>query len=184
MLHVNTLEYYKFLYPQNKIYSYIINPNTAITQFAPFVISHGEIQKIHVIYVDHQPVYFSWSNNYCPYSFRISEGYHKIGIRTTENQITIDSVYFPKHKKLIMSVNKDALPRYAKISEISSILSEAEKNNLYKYIFPFKNVNDKGSYIINGANIFDLSQTSSENYNYKRTLLAGPVAGQTEFRKQ
>jgi len=70
---IDSIEYYKFLYPGNEMYRYEYKTDDGITQFAPFVLSpKGEVLPIHVIYVDNKPVYFSWATNNPPYSFKIN----------------------------------------------------------------------------------------------------------------
>ena len=98
---LDSIEYYRFIYPGNSIYRFEYPANDSLTQFAPFVVSEGEILPIHVIYVDNNPVYFSWSNHTQPYSFKVNSGYHQVKLRTSFKSITIDSLYFNRGKKMI-----------------------------------------------------------------------------------
>lgn len=176
---LDSIEYYKFLYPKNEIYQFAYTPKDSITQFAPFVFSNGEMLPVHVIYVDNKPVYFSWSTNERPYSFNIRNGYHQIKLRTTNKLITIDSLFFPENKKLILSLDENITKKGIEIKEVNNELSEQEQRSLYNYVFPYRNnFNNRYVYIQNGDNI----QLLSPNYRHISSPLAGPVSGTIVFR--
>jgi len=176
---IDSIEYYKFLYPNNEIYQFSYTPKDSITQFAPFVFANGEMLPIHVIYVDNKPVYFSWSTNEQPYSFHVSSGYHQVKLRTTKKIITIDSLFFPENKKLILSIDESISKKGIEIKEVKKELSEQEQRTLYNYVFPYRNnFNNKFAYIKNGRNI----QLLSPNFRHISNLLAGPVSGTIVFR--
>ncbi len=176
---LDSIEYYKFLYPKNEIYQFSFTPNDSITQFAPFVFSNGKKLPIHVIYVDNKPVYFSWSTNERPYSFNVREGYHQVKLRTTHKIITIDSLYFPENKKLIFSLDESISKKGIDIKELKSELSEQEQRSLYNYVFPYRNTfNNRIAYLENGDNTLLLSS----NLRRQANNLAGPVSGTVVFR--
>ena len=175
---IDSIEYYKFIYPKNFIYRFEYSTIDSITQFAPFVISEGEIQPIHVIYVDSKPVYFSWSTNTQPYSINIDSGYHQIKLRTTFREITIDSLYFEKGKKLIFSLEQDVKNAKIKIIKVEAKLSDFEKRLLYKYIVPYRNnFGEQYAYVEQGGNIQLLIPESK----YQRNNFAGPLVGNLTF---
>ncbi len=176
---LDSIEYYNFIYPGDSIYSYRDNANDSITQFAPFVISEGVIQPVHVIYVDDKPVYFSWSTTNQPYSFRIREGYHELKLRTSTSTIKIKDIYIEKGKKTILSLNEDLVHPQVKIYEVKPKLSFWEQRLLYKYIFPYKNTfKDKYAYLEQGESIQLLNPTDRRYYMKN---LAGPVSGNARF---
>ncbi len=84
---IDTIEYYRFIYPGDSIYRFEYQAVDSITQFAPFIVWDGAITPVHVIYLDSKPVYFSWSTNTRPYSFKIDNGYHQIKLRTSYREI-------------------------------------------------------------------------------------------------
>ncbi|MCJ7446713.1 MAG: hypothetical protein MUO72_03380 [Bacteroidales bacterium] len=135
---LDSIEYYRFLYPGNKLYRFEYVPEDKLTQFSPFVVRDGAIQQIHVIYTDSRPVYFSWSSNSQPYSFRIDSGYHNIKLRMTDRIITIDSLYFNPCEKLVFSLNYDLEQKNIRIEKAEPKLSIYEKSALYRYIFPYR----------------------------------------------
>jgi TonB-dependent SusC/RagA subfamily outer membrane receptor len=167
---LDSIEYYKFIYPGNTIYKY--QYPSEITQFAPFLISNGGILPIHVIYIDSKPVYFSWSTNTQPYSFIIDSGYHHIKLRTSTSSFELDSIYFPHHKKSIISLRDSIYTRNVLVRKEEPLLSDSEKNVLYKYIFPYRyQFGGKLAYIEQANQIQLLKPEASGRINN----LAGPV---------
>jgi len=176
---IDSIEFYKFIYPKNSIYRFEYNSRDSITQFAPFVVSEGAILPIHVIYVDNKPVYFSWSTNTRPYSFSIDSGYHQIKLRTTFREIVIDSMFFEKGKKLIFSLDQDSENKNLKIAKAEPRLSKYEKRLLYKYIVPYRdNFGERYAYIEQNRNIQFLNPESK----YQRNNFAGPLVGNLTFQ--
>lgn len=179
MAGLDSIEYYKFIYPKNDIYQFSYTPNDSITQFAPFVFSNGKNLPIHVIYVDNKPVYFSWSTNERPYSFNVRAGFHQVKLRTTNKVITIDSLFFPENKKLIFSLDESISKKGIEIKDVKSELSEQEQRSLYNYIFPYRSTfSNRFAYLENGENTLLLSPNQSRQTNH----LAGPVSGTVVFR--
>jgi TonB-dependent SusC/RagA subfamily outer membrane receptor len=181
---LDSIEYYKFIYPEDSVYRFAYQTQEALTQFAPFVVSEGAVQPVHVIYVDHKPVYFSWSTHAQPYSFAIDSGYHQIKLRTSDKHITIDSLYFPEGQKLIFSVDSDLKHRQLSIEKAKAELSLHEQGLLYRYIFPYRNTfGERYAYIEQGDAVQFLQGTQAAAYQpYHRLNLAGPVSGQVSFQ--
>ena len=173
---LDSIEYYKFIYPKDRLYRFEYQTADTLTQFAPFVVSDGAIQPIHVIYVDNKPIYFSWSTHQQPYSFKIDSGFHEINLRTSHQNITIDSMYFEAGKKLIFSLNEDVKLENIKIDTVQTELNTWEKNVLYKYIFPYRNhFGRQYAYIEQDGEIQVLNPAN------RRSNLAGPVVGEVSF---
>jgi TonB-dependent SusC/RagA subfamily outer membrane receptor len=176
---LDSIEFYQFIYPEKDIYKTEFRTNDSITQFAPFVFKNGQVDPIHVIYVDFKPVYFSWSTNERPYSFAIDSGYHHIKLRTTNKLVIMDSVYFKKGYKKIFSLDEDRHYHKVKIQNAHSELSFEEKRILYPYIFPYQNnFGDRLAYIEQGGNIQLLTP---KGYNKARNQIAGPLNGDLTF---
>ncbi len=180
---LDTNEYYRFLYPGKEVYRYAYPTADSTAQFAPFVLKDGAVQPIHVVYVDHKPVYFEWSSTYRPYAFRIAPGYHRIELRTGNMLFRLDSLYFPPHQKLIFSLGDSVQSPKVRITPMPSSLTQAEKDNLYRYIFPYRNnftqpfpyLRQNGEIIPlwQGAPFEEVSDYSSRVEGTRR--LAGPV---------
>lgn len=176
---IDSIEYYKFIYPKNNIYRAEYDNKDSISQFAAFVVSEGGIIPIHVIYVDGKPVYFSWSTNTRPYSFSIDSGYHQIILRTTFREIVIDRMYFENGKKLIFSLDLDSKSKNLKIIKKEAKLNDYEKRILYRYIVPYRNnFGEQFAYIEQDGN-FQLFNTKSK---YPGDNFAGPLVGNFNFQ--
>ena len=172
---IDSIEYYKFLYPGNKIYRYEYSGSEGITQFAPFVVTKdGDMEQIHVIYVDNKPVYFSWSTNRQPYSFKIDSGFHQIRLRISDKEITLKKTYFPLGRKTILSLSKDLIDDNVTSSKFPTTLTYHEKSILNRYIFPYRNnFGENFAYLKDGKNL-QLLSPSTNGYNRN---FAGPVSG-------
>ncbi|MFH0841592.1 MAG: carboxypeptidase-like regulatory domain-containing protein [Bacteroidota bacterium] len=167
---LDTIEYYRFLYPGNEIYKFQYPSN--ITQFAPFVVSVGQLIPIHAIYVDRKPLYFSWSTNIQPFSFAVDSGYHQVKLRTTNRILEIDSVYFSFHSKTIISLRDSIINKIVYVNKVESRLSDYEKDILYKYILPYRyQFGEYYGYIEQYEQVYFLKPGTSIPGNY----LAGPV---------
>ncbi len=175
---IDTIAYFRFIYPGDSIYRFEYTPEDSVTQFAPFVISEGNVLPVYVIYVDSKPVFFRWSVRPAPYSFRIDSGYHQIKLRAPFRSIVIDSVYLTYGKKLIFSVDRDAGNRHIRSMKADNKLSDYEKHLLYRYIVPFRNTfGEHYAYLEQGKNI----QLLNPELTRQRSGFAGPFAGDLTF---
>jgi len=170
---LDSIAYYRFLYPGQRIYRYEYRPANGITQFAPFVVSDGAVVPVHVIFVDHTPVYFGFSTNREPYSFQVSPGFHDLKIRTSVATFSIEHVYFKAGMKTILSLDdKTVNPRVVRQSA-GYKLSDYEKRVLYRYVFPYRNTfGETPAYIEQHGRYFLLTPLNGQVRNY-----AGPVFG-------
>ncbi|MEL7588277.1 MAG: carboxypeptidase-like regulatory domain-containing protein [Prolixibacteraceae bacterium] len=177
---LDSIEYYRFIYPENAIYRFEYQTRDSLTQFAPFVVSDGDLVPVHVIEVDHQPVYFSWSTHMRPYSFGIDSGYHQIRLRTSAKSITIDSLYVHPGKKLVFSLNENTPLKNVSIQKAKSELSAAEQQVFYRYIFPYRNTfGERYAFLEQKSGIEFLQPVSPVG---KQDHLAGPVSGKVAFQ--
>ncbi len=176
---LDTIEYYRFTYPGNKIYRFEYSTQDNITQFSPFVVEDGSIQQIHVIYVDRQPVYFSWTTHQRPYSFRIDSGYHQISLRTTTHQYDLDSMYFKTGQKTILSIDAESANEKISKEEKPNSLTIGEQNRLYNYIIPYKNnFGEHFAYLKRGPEIQLIKPEPGTGHHNQ---LAGPFSGHLAF---
>ncbi|QCK14545.1 carboxypeptidase-like regulatory domain-containing protein [Mangrovivirga cuniculi] len=173
---LDSIEYYKFLYPGENMYRTDFYTKDSVTQFAPYVISEGQVDPVQVIYVDNIPIYFAWNTIPAPYSFRISSGFHKITLRTATNEITLPYVGFMPGEKLIFSIDKDNYKdENLVLKEKKPFLSEQEKQLLYPYILNYKDsFHNKFTFVEDGENLYllNIPNTRSNYSNY-----SGPVSG-------
>lgn len=189
---LDSIEYYKFIYPKNGFYVNSFKSPDSITQFSPFVFIDGEMQPVQVIYIDNVPVYFRWSTNSQPYSFRIDPRYRKIRIRTAKHNITFDNFYFNEGEKTIFCINPEEfnvggiIPEKVNfgmnIQKTKPFLSKSEKYILSKYVFPYKyNFGDRYAYLNVGQNVILLEPKNRSWYTDREIQYAGPVSGLVDF---
>jgi len=193
---LDSVEYYKFLYPDSFIYTTICNSENNITQFSPFVVKNGIIQPIYIIYLDQVPVYMSWNTTQNPYSFPVTVGYHTIELRLVDRKIILKNFKFEDKKKTIFSIeldkyneNKDAKYKYKNnellyIEEVKMPKkpSEYEIKNLSNYVFYYRNnFSNYYSYIeqYDKVALLNPSSNSYSYYNYYyNTNMVCPVKQQ------
>ena len=177
---LDSIAYFQFAYPGGSIYRNTCSTGDSLTQFAPFVVSKGAADPIHVIYVDNRPVYFSWATHAQPYSFAIDSGYHQLRLRTTWHELTLDSLYFEHAKKLVLSVDRNEALSDVKVVSKTSTLSAAEQRLLSRYLFPYRNTfGESFAYLEQENGQIQWLNPSTRGRNYHN--LAGPVAGSLSF---
>lgn len=173
---LDTIEYYRFLYPGREVYRFEATPPDSATQFSPFIVNKGQVEPVHVVYLDQKPVYFSWSENERPYSFRANPGYHRVELRTQDRLYRIDSVYMTAGRKLVFSLSDSIRSKHVKITPMPRTLNDSEKGNLYRYIFPFRHTfGSETAYLRQGKEVMLLQQ----KYLLQRrpTTMPGSSAG-------
>lgn len=173
---LDTLEYYKFLYP-GETYINKENADDSITQIAPFVVIDGHIQPIHLLYIDEKPYFFSHSQNLQRYSFRVNPGKHNLRIRTHDREIILKDLEVSKGIKTIISINGDTSNKKINVRRLPDILSEHEANLITKYsILMHTNFSEHLRYIKQGTNLFMLPGNQYNNLvQYSRI---GPLSPQ------
>lgn len=179
---LDTIEYYRFLFPARDVYRFEATAPDSATQFSPFVVHKGQVQKVHVVYLDQKPVYFSWSQNERPYAFRAEPGYHRVALRTDDRLYEIDSLYIPANRKLIFSIGDSVQSQHVAITAMkSNELNDLEKSNLYRYVFPYRyTFGNELAYLKQGEEVLLLQPRGDlrgrRNYD---AGLAGPVMPNT-----
>ncbi|HRF39662.1 MAG TPA: carboxypeptidase-like regulatory domain-containing protein, partial [Saprospiraceae bacterium] len=168
---LDTAEYYRFAYPGRNLYRFEYDAPDSIAQFAPFFVLNGAPQPVHVVYVDQKPAYFGWNTNRQPYSIRISPGYHRVELRCTDRLIHLDSVLISPGKKLILSLSDSIQDQHISTTSMPTSLTQDEKNNLYRYIFPFRYKDNAWDYIEQKGAI-QLLQPASGTFGRQ---LTGPI---------
>lgn len=106
---LDSIEYYKFLYPE-PFYSYAEAAPDKLTQLSPYVVIDGQVQGVHVVWIDEQPHYFNQAQQLTPYSFPVWPGFHTLRLRTYDREITVDNVYAGEGQQTIVSVDGTRTP--------------------------------------------------------------------------
>lgn len=179
LANLDSIEYYKFIYPQDKIYKIEYEISDKQTQFAPFVINKdGSFDPIHIISVDNKPIYFSWNTTIQPYSFAVESGVHQVELRTSSKKIIIPHIYFVRARKTIFSLKNDfGTKSDFNTQKAQSKLTQQEQNWANAFIFPYKNNFGENIAYIKNDNVISMLNPSNNSYNQ----LAGPVMGDVKL---
>lgn len=150
-LGLDSISYYKFLYPVGGKFEFSFPVDDSITQVAPYVVKDGTIQTVHYIYINspHRTLrrvagkisynevqyteelkYFNQVGNPEPYSFAVTADSFDIVLRLTHKLITLKNVKISKGRKLILSIDADHLPPGAFSMEKESKMSAEENRKL------------------------------------------------------
>ncbi len=180
-MHLDSIEYFRFLFPEKGWYASSYAVQDTMAQFSPFVVKDGEIVPLQAIYLDEVPIYYHKTTTLPRYVFPARPGYHHLKLRGAQQSIEIDSLYLEGGQKLIFSLNPE-LYQQAQIRTYSDDgLSVAEKKSLFPYLLPYQmNFGEQLSYLYNDRQFQWLNPDFMKN-NRKRASgeigLAGPFSG-------
>ena len=150
---LDSIEYYKFLYPET-CYSYSGKAVGEVTQISPYMVIDGNVQGVHILWIDEQPHYFHQAQQLNVYSFPVTPGYHTLKFRTYDREVVAENIYMEEGKKTIVSVNgkqsavdansvKDERPLLVTVTtyekENRGVLSEREIGLLKDYMITVEN---------------------------------------------
>lgn len=177
---LDSLAYYQFMYPKEGTELFELDSKNHITQFSPFVVNKGKLETVQIIYIDHSPVYFHFTDNQTPYSFKVDSTYHKIGIRTKHHLIEIDSVKFKPHHRSLLSIDVNAKTYnrpYLKVKSALPYLSPEEKNNISPYLLWYNQPkNPHVAYLQDQQQTIHLLRKKARVYR-NNLLKLGPIRG-------
>ncbi|NME67014.1 alpha-2-macroglobulin family protein [Flammeovirga aprica] len=177
---LDSIPYYNFLYPEKGIYKATFPAENKITQFVPFVIHKGEIEPVHVVYVDNVPVYFGWVTVDQPYAISITEGKHHVRLRTSNHEISIKDLEFDSGKKTIFSVDYSYPLANVNVEKKKKEYTEEELDLWSRYILAYKKRGfENYTFLEQKDKVFFLN--TSYDYNYSQYNLVGPIVGQTQL---
>lgn len=183
--HLDTMKHYQFTYPMNKMFRYA-TPIQDSTQFAAYVMQNGAAKQVYVVEVDRVPVYFSWADHPKSKSFYVEPDRPKqVTLRLFDRVVVLDSIFFERNAKTILSLDLDRLPKGVTVHKIApqwirqnfmrkypkSVFTETEIKRYKPYLAAFT-VSDEPSYLTTGRQFVPLSPRRRGT----RTLIAGPVA--------
>lgn len=138
-LKLDTIEYYRFSQTKDL---YVIkegNDEADMAVVAPFVVMKGAVVPVHIIYIDHVPVYFSQADQLQRYAFRLMPGKYHIEMRTATHLVSLDSLDLEKGKKTIISIAADLKNTKAKVTVQPTVLSKGESVQLSTYMIGIEN---------------------------------------------
>ncbi|HKC67449.1 MAG TPA: carboxypeptidase regulatory-like domain-containing protein, partial [Bacteroidia bacterium] len=126
-MHLDTMPYYKMLYPANGIHYNYDSAQTINAEFAPFLFDKGKRVPVYIVYIDNNPVYYYNTDNAAEYAFMASYGYHKIKIRTLDKDYLVDSVLFKQRTKLDLAMDVNNLPKNVTVVQKNNRLTDEER---------------------------------------------------------
>lgn len=101
---LDTIEYYKFLYPET-FYKYVEKTPDGSTQILPYVVIDGALQGVHMLWIDEKLYYIDQAQQMEAYIFQVNPGNRNLRIRTYDREILIHNIYVDKGAKNIISFN-------------------------------------------------------------------------------
>ena len=122
---LDSINYYKFLFPVDGIYQAKEPIQTGNAQFAPFVFKNGIKQPIYLILVDNKLIYY-YDNSNNRYSFVLNPGKHKIIVRTREKEYSFVAELSNGYKTIV-SIDADNPPPQVIVKKVGKKLSKFEK---------------------------------------------------------
>ena len=173
---LDTMIYYQFTYPWNKLFTYTVNTPDSTTQFAPYVMKDGNAMNIYVIERNSIPIWFSWTEQPKEYSFLGSDTSKQvISLRLHDRVILLDSMTFETGKKTILSLDVDHLPENARSMYIGTSFSSHEQQR-YKRLISSIPVNKyEYVYLRQDSIEYPVFHSCLSQYRREPYVLAGPI---------
>ncbi len=178
---LDSIEYFKFLHP-DKVYQSAELVADSLTQLAPFVVKNGNLQPIHLLYIDEKPVFFSQAEQLKRYSFMVKPGKHSLRLRTHNRMIRIDDVQVQAGMKNFISIEADSANSRIKMELLPDTLTNYEKELWTKYMIVVQNnFNEDFASIQQGENLYLLPHNyngyspNSYRYNSPYDMMVGPL---------
>jgi|GEM_PF-108675 Large extracellular alpha-helical protein len=134
---LDTIEYYKFLYPEIH-YKYTEPTPDGATLISPYVVIDGKLQGVHILWIDNRLHYFSQAQHSNHYIFPVRPGLHHLRLRTSDRDIAVYNVY--AEEGMLNIVSADIKSSYIgeksderePVSIASKLLKKEEINKLSK----------------------------------------------------
>lgn len=162
---LDSIAYFQFLHP-TPIYQSTVPMVDSITQLAPFVVKNGDLQPIHLLYIDERPVFFSQAEQMQRYSFAVKPGKHALRMRTHNSMIQLDSIWVQAGVKNIISIQSGGSAKGLSTTAQPDSLTLYEQQLWGKYMIVVQNRYGEDFATIAQNNIlYQLPPFSPYNYN-------------------
>ncbi|HTI58058.1 carboxypeptidase-like regulatory domain-containing protein [Mucilaginibacter sp.] len=172
---LDSIAYYQFTHP-HPVYRSEEALHDTITQIAPFVMKNGDIEPVHILFIDERPVYFDQAQQMERYSFAVKPGKHNLKFRTTTQFIKLDSVQVDAYRKLIISLNDDTSNHAATFVKMADTLDRYEANFVDQHMVTITdNFNGKLALLQQGDQLALLNPVNT-GYRNSNQVLVGPLA--------
>lgn len=173
LLHLDSISYYHFLYPDSNFYQYITKAVEAITQLSPYVVKDGAVQTIYYIFFDKELMYYNAATNPEPYAFPIDTGKIMITLRLQDKILKFPAPKVAQGTKLIFSLDLDRLPSSVEVLTKGLVLDRQELAAIRRhYIWVNRSGGQHHAYLQQDNRFHRL--TSLNSYNQQSTELVGP----------
>jgi alpha-2-macroglobulin len=173
---LDTIEWFRFAYPGEGIYTGAVGHDRDITQVSPFIVKNGSIVRPLALYIDGRPVWFSWNTTDNPYAFSVREGMHRFRFVTHDAIVTYDGMVEARGQRTIFSADISNPTERITVKEIGKKERKAELAPLEKMIMICETRTapvNRVSYLKQDDRIFKLGQPGG----YYSTVITGPVQG-------
>lgn len=101
-LGLDSIEYYRLLYPDSVIYECAM-PSDGTTQLLPFAVCRGEVQPVEIIWLDGEPCYLAAAGEMLP--LRVAPGRHRLGMLLRDRSVEIDTIDIAEGCMTVLSVD-------------------------------------------------------------------------------
>jgi len=136
LLKLDSVELYRFAYPDKEIYRYSFASADGKTYIAPYLVHDGKLLPIQILYINDRPVYFARTTTHSPYVFSVTDGIHTVRLRTSNFEVSV-RIVAQRGCKTIISIdpyqwNRKALESdgYISLGTIDKKKSEYTFNEL------------------------------------------------------
>ena len=158
LLHTDTMQFYKMLFPATSLYDVVMPVNKFIPQVSVHVVLKGVPQEIYLLHLNRQLVYYNGVTEKMKDSYSSLQGYAQIGIRLLNQYIELDSIYLQPFYKHHLVIDLDKLPVKTKVEARPTHFSHDERQQLENTLWQLDNngrTND--GYIWQGDRIVKMS---------------------------
>ncbi|TGE28585.1 carboxypeptidase-like regulatory domain-containing protein [Hymenobacter metallicola] len=164
-LGLDSLQFYRFLYPESgAFYEYRPAPG-GLTQVAPFVVDSGRVQAPVAVYVDGVPVYVHQLNQEEPYALVAEPGRHTLSIRTVNRLVTLHDVHLRHLHKLTLSIDVNQPCQELTVEPRPISLTPAEERTLTRSVLVLDGYTGPGSSLRQGNVLRPLTPGSTGVYS-------------------
>ncbi|TDW99617.1 alpha-2-macroglobulin family protein [Dinghuibacter silviterrae] len=127
---LDSLPYYNMLYPRAAGFMLNTHLPDFIPKIAVYVVRKGVPQRIYLLYLNKQLVYYDGVTDPLPYVFDVPPAYTRIGVRLYDRYLEIDSVYAQPFYRRDVVIDLDHLPKMARSRPMPPYLTWEETDLL------------------------------------------------------
>jgi TonB-dependent SusC/RagA subfamily outer membrane receptor len=189
---LDSINWYKFKYPQEGIFEYKQKSDDGKSYLCPFLVRDGRFLPVEIVYINYVPVYFRQAGALRPYCFELVPNYlNTITLRSADCEVTFTTSTKSGEVKLL-SVNAIKENAQIKFKEAEPKYTFTEQQLLNQHLIKVTgNYGNASAWLSQGSNYFQLAPFSpnsynaylqqnsyNNNYGYNKTdLWVGPLGG-------